>query len=707
MALKDSSASSMGAGRRFLFSANVLFTVIAALVIVAFAQWASTRGGYLDMTSSAVNSLSEPTERLLDGLETDVKLVSLYFEADLEEADQPRYRTAIDDLTGLYASSNRKRITTDWINPLKDHEKRKKLIADLAALPRFKDGVARYQERFDAYDNELKAEMVELINGELDTVSGLTTGLTAQDAQGALGEIQIVLERWREIISAQSEGIDDLLAAEVPAYTAAMTELKGLYRDFSKQFNAIVDYAKKGGRKRDRGVEDEFLAGVPDRYAAVTQKVDAELAKADELDVLPFDDVVSRLTPTGNPLLVMTDNDAIVVEFTDIWPAINPQGPKSGFEDRAFKGEEKLTQAILRATHKEQTAVVFVRYGGSPFFFGGFMPNQPPARFAQMKSLLEDTNFMVNEWDLKTTLEPPTFDPAPTRTIFVVFKPESQQDPFNRQNQSPPFSDQHLEALKEAMGETGRAIFVAGWAPGPFGPIPGSYEYGDYLADTWGIDVQSDVLLLQFVPVGPDQYRLRQNPEYMRDFQYGDHVIVSGSKSLPIGLPVCAPLDVSNAVEGVTIHELLTAAARPGLWGVKDLQKIREQLGNEFILKVEGDLEGPFDIAAAAEKGDSKVVVVSSPAFADDAVALAQDLSLGASGFELRSRNPGNAALFLNSLHWLNDNTDIMDIGRPIDLAVLNIPNERSVTAVQLFSLGLWPAVAMAFGCAVWFVRRR
>ena len=75
---------------------------------------------------------------------------------------------------------------------------------------------------------------------------------------------------------------------------------------------------------------------------------------------------------------------------------------RAGFDRRAFKGEEKLTSAILRATHKEQTAVVFTRYGGTPLFLGRFMPGQPPAPYTSMKQQLEDANFIVEEWDVKS-----------------------------------------------------------------------------------------------------------------------------------------------------------------------------------------------------------------------------------------------------------------------------------------------------------------
>ncbi len=259
----------------------------------------------------------------------------------------------------------------------------------------------------------------------------------------------------------------------------------------------------------------------------------------------------------------------------------------------------------------------------------------------------------------------------------------------------------------DAMGEEVRALFVAGWAPGPFGPIPSTYEYNEYLEESWGVSVDTSALLLQFVSAGANKYVPRGRVEIMGDVTWTDHDIVSGLRSLPVGLPLCAPLDLSQPAEGVTIEPLMSLPKRSGLWGAKSIQKYQEQASKEFFRKVKGDLEGPFDLAAAAGKGESKIVVISSARFADDATAMSRVMVLGAGGLQLRNRNPGNAALFLNSLHWLNDNTEFMNIGRPIDLAVLDIPNKNTLTAVKVFSMGLWPLIAIASGCAVWLVRRR
>jgi len=170
-----------------------------------------------------------------------------------------------------------------------------------------------------------------------------------------------------------------------------------------------------------------------------------------------------------------------------------------------------------------------------------------------------------------------------------------------------------------------------------------------------------------------------------------------------------APLELSaSPPEGVTLRRLISMPKRDGVWGVKNILKYKEQLDEQdYMNKVEGDLEGPFDLAATATKGDTKIAVVSSREFAEDEVAFARDLGMGPQGITIRSRNPGNVTLLINTMHWLNDNTSFMNIGKPIDAAVLEIPKPTTVKAVQALTIFVWPVLALACGGAVWWVRRR
>ena len=73
----------------------------------------------------------------------------------------------------------------------------------------------------------------------------------------------------------------------------------------------------------------------------------------------------------------------------------------------------------------------------------------------------------------------------------------------------------------------------------------------------------------------------------------------------------------------------------------------------------------------------------------------------------MRSRNPGNVTLLINSLHWLNDNTEFMNIGKPVEAAVLEIPSESTVKAVQALTIFVWPMLALVCGGVAWWIRRR
>jgi len=146
---------SASTGRRVRVGTNVLISVLLVLGIVAVLQlFAYKAAARWDMTSSGINSLSEATENLLRNLEINVTLTSLYFETDLEEEDQQRYRTAVGDLLGLYESIHRSRVSADRINPLSDHEKVKKLIRRLRDKTRFSGEIETHVARIDEYRGE-------------------------------------------------------------------------------------------------------------------------------------------------------------------------------------------------------------------------------------------------------------------------------------------------------------------------------------------------------------------------------------------------------------------------------------------------------------------------------------------------------------------------------------------------------------------------
>ncbi|MBI4716345.1 MAG: Gldg family protein [Planctomycetes bacterium] len=719
MEVASGNSKGMSAGRRWLVGTNValMVTFAAGAVAVVQAIAYNATAARWDMTSSGVNSLSEGTVSLLQGLDTNVRLTSLYFETDLAEEDQQRYRQAAQDLLGLYESSNRATVSAEWINPFKDKEKLQKLTARLREKSAYKEAIAKYKEHIDEFKNRFGAQIRQLLQAEQDQITALgaaALGGVPPKLQGAAMQLQNVFAELSATLEGTGEQVTAMTFEDNPQFSAATNEISSAYRK-------VADLLKRVGKFSAEQAADpqcppghaEHFREAGSRYASLVADLEAEATKIQELEPLKLDDILRELSPTSNAILVETDSEARVVDFGSVWPPMDPNvGTRARFEQRAFKGEEKLTSAILRVTHKEQTAVVFVRYGGAPLFLGGFMPGQPPAAYATLKQQLEDANFVVEEWDLKSSDTHPKIEPPPTKTIYVVLKPTpTERNPMNPQMQEAPFGESHRRAILNALGDKARAVFVAGWAPGPFGPIPSTYEYADYLKTTWGITVDTSALLIAMTSNSPGKYEVTR-----RDFYNMDELevstsnpIVRGPSARELALPWCAPLTLASpAPEGVTLEPLVTQPKRDGIWGAKNLQKYEDQRKDrDYFTKEPEDLEGPFTLAVAAGKGEAKIVVVSARDFATDQVAFAREMALGPQGFTIRSRNPGNVTLLLNSLHWLNDNTQFMNIGKPIDMAVLQIDTPSKERMVQVLTIFVWPALALVCGGAVWWVRRQ
>ncbi len=695
--------------------ANVALTVILAIVLVGGLQYIgyrwSTRG---DLTSTGVNSLTEATTEVVEGLDTKVTLTSLYFETDLEEQDQERYRSAVADLLELYRATNRTQISAATINPLQDHEERKALFKELIKLDKFKNEAADHVAAIDAFRDELLPKLTETLGEELSRLEAFSA-LEGRDAR-LIGEVKQLYTSLQDNLQQTALDLRDAMASEIPSYSGAVNAIRGTYSTAKRMLENVVQVGDQLAAASDGQYAPtvvDYLVGAKARYADLLERIKEQEQKLNSLPPLEFDDIVRELrNETGNALLVQTPTDARVVAFRDLWAPINPRVSATGFADRKFQGEQKVTSAILQLTQTEKPAVVFVRYGGDPLLTGGFMPGQPQAPYAQMKTRLEDLNFSVHEWDLAAEDAMPEIDPAPSRVVFVVLRPTPSPPNFMGQpQQTPPFSPTNLETLKQALGEHPRALFIGGFMPS-FSTMPAEYEYADYLRENWGIDAPSDEVLLYTEPIAVDKYRFVRNPVVMLDARYSDHPIVADMGEMPAMYPLVSPMTLGDAPEGVTTTRLAWFPERDGLWSVSDVAYYFKQQTNEFIVRDPNDLPGEFTLAAAAEKGEAdekgKVVFIGARDFATDDVALGTQMVLTAQGITTRPVNPGNAALFLNTLHWLNDNTEWMNLGTPIDAATLAVKDDSSAMHfVWALSVLILPGLALASGLVVWMVRRR
>ncbi len=701
-------------GRHLAIGANVLFSVVVATAIAGILQW----GGYrkhakIDLTDSSVNSLAPWTEQLFGGLEQKIRLTSMYFETDIEDEDQAKYRTKVNDLVALYQSVNPSKVEVDRFNPLQDHAKREAFLLRVRNLPKFAEQVGPYRELVERFQGEIAGAIGTLIQSELDAVTGLIEAASVDRERDALGQIQELLTRWKREIELAARDLEEAVSGSQPRYGAAKTILSGLTSGLPRDLNSIVSFSAQHVERNPElsEVVATYFSGAGERYQPVIDVVEDLSETVGALPQLDIENLLRQIAPTSNALVIETENDAKILGFGDVWPTADPNIPAGSarFADRLFKGEAAITTAAIQLTVTEKTAVTFVRFAGPPLFTG-FPGSQQAPPYMQIKERLEEANFAVNEWDLATADGPPEVDPSPVRTIYIVLRPSPPPQMPMGQQQQPQFSEEHKQRILAALGENARALFLAGWMPGPFGAFPDPYPFDGYLNDTWGIHVASD-LLLQRVYMGqkPGEFSIAQQSWVMQEMSRSDQVIVKDIRGRPSAFPFVSPLEIAaDLPEGVNAEPLLWCERSEDLWGIKNVQTYVEKArAGRGVTMEAGDVLGPFNFAAAAEKGDGKIVVISSRSCMIDAFAMAQGLAITAEGFTYKDRNPGNLHLLLNALYWLNDKTEWMNVGTPVDLGTIEIDPGTELTIVRAFVFAVWPAMAACCGGVAWWIRRR
>jgi len=321
MAVKNPSSQSQGGsasgGRRVLVGTNVVVTIVLAVAVVGVLQAIAYNAPSVkvDMTSTGVNSLSEGTLNLLKGLDQNVTLTSLYFETDLEEEEQPLYRRAVKDLLGLFESAARSKVRADWINPLSDHEKFKELQTRLREKDRFKKELEPYAAAIEKYQKDLDARARALVQQELDTLGTMTGPMADAETKGAVGQVEVLFQRWSQELESGREQIDGLMAGVTPQHTAVTRVLETLYRDFSKALKDVTQFGQ-AQVARSPGLPEsarDYLSNAGGRFAELVSTLEGEVTTLQELEPLSIDKVLREFEPNANPIVVETDAEALVV----------------------------------------------------------------------------------------------------------------------------------------------------------------------------------------------------------------------------------------------------------------------------------------------------------------------------------------------------------------------------------------------------------
>ncbi len=725
--------------RRLVYGLNVAFTVAVFAAIVALViALAGIYGGQVDLTLSGVNSLSSRTEKLLRGLDRDVRITAIYPVASERIELQQKRQDTMRDLVALYDAAGGARVTARVVDPYDDEAALRDIERRLREKPAYADEAGPQREVVEASRAFLDT-VPQLMQAEMERLQAVSQMLPGLQRDGSYLLILYQLQTLEREAQFVKEELERMLGTASPRYGRAVEEVRAFLTSFGAALEPVRQWLSGETGQRPTG-------GDPQAFAMLDAAADAfraPLAQANELQTrlndLPepeLQQLLDQLTnwATEPPVLVETDDAAEVVAFADVWPFRAPDQPPGGGVDprRDFAGERAVSSAVLRLTQTERTGVVFVRWGGQPLLRPDQQTMQmmlrsgqlPRAPLQQLDRALRGANFETVEWDLQATVDPPAIDAA--RRVFLVLAPEPAPPPAPGM---PPTdtgpSAAQRDALYAALADAAGAVFFAGSSPetSPMrGPAPG-YPYDDYLRAEWGLATQTDALVMAFAPTDDGLYQPALRAQSLlglsmltrQQLTVNAHPITAPLEGEQVAFPVSAPVaqaavaTTQPSAGDTTYTTLLAVEGTDRIWAVSDLVRLQQDFRQRFGTTPGPDATmAPFALAIAAERDGGRLVLMGSQWFMFDQVAFSEGVMLTGTGFRRVLTNPANLDLLLNSIYWITNDADRIAVG-PRESAAPTLTELTDPGMVQfwkIFLVGVWPALALVAGGAMWLVRR-
>jgi ABC-type uncharacterized transport system involved in gliding motility auxiliary subunit len=329
-------------------------------------------------------------------------------------------------------------------------------------------------------------------------------------------------------------------------------------------------------------------------------------------------------------------------------------------EIAAFADESEILKALLRLLNPNEHIVYFLTGHGE-----NSIDQAGDSAMTRAKATLESKNYVVKPLNLLVDNKIPA-----DAGVIVIAGPVK------------PVSDAEVKLFNDYLGAGGSLIVMEN-------PTLIS-DFGDagdplaqMLADKWGVQLSNDVVI-DLNSTEPT-YAISSTP------YPGSHPITRGMNNIVTIYPFTRSLNVSDAIEGVTLTTLVQT--NQNSWGEKDFVSLT-QAGWPPSFDPNTESQGPLNLVAAGENTATKgrVVVFGTSNFATDQAFDAY----------------GNGDMFVNTVDWSAEQENLANITpKTPTQRTFNLPGQFQWIAIVLSSVIIIPGLVVLSGISTWLTRRR
>jgi ABC-type uncharacterized transport system involved in gliding motility auxiliary subunit len=324
--------------------------------------------------------------------------------------------------------------------------------------------------------------------------------------------------------------------------------------------------------------------------------------------------------------------------------------------------ESGLTNALLKVSQDTQPSIYFTTGHGEHG-----LDDTGTNGYSIVKSGLQTDNYKVATLGLETITSTLPSDIS----ALVIAGPHLS------------FQPQEVKLVQDYLANGGRVFIM----------VDPQVDSGlDGLLAAWGLKLRNDIILdPKFGLVGQPQVPVIQT--------YSSHDITKDLTSIGSFFPSIRSMTTMTAtITGTTPTSLF--ASSDASWGETDFNSIKNQ-NPQFDAAT--DTKGPLDLAYAVQGSTDaagRLVVLGNSTFVTNGTLSAR---VTASGQPVQT---GNGQIFLNSIHWLANQTNLISIPpKAQSTSQMFLTGEQSLLLTVTTSL-LLPIAMLILGTIVWWRRR-